>query len=386
MPTVSPAVLLVAENGHSGGIGRYCVDLAGALGDRVRLVCLCPAPCPEPNGCWLSAQCVSRGIQLHRVAMPPRGWRAGFSGLVKLWKLSTRPVIHVNGRRGNSIAAAARGLVPGFRYVTTVHGVLGLHARRNAVYRLVDLAACRGAAAVIAVSDDTRSRLLRTGSPSARTVTIPNGLAPDEVEALGRVADARPDAGTAGAPLRIGFLGRLSPEKGTRDVLALSRRLHDSGAAAHFAIAGDGPDRAWLTTELRPLIESGFVSYSPSVAATTFLSEVDVVVMPSRNEGMPYVLLEAMAAGCAVVAYRVGGIPEVVSDGSLGVLVPPADPEGFRDRARPSLRQSTRSGRDRPSCLAACPPALCPCGSPADDLARIRNCPCIRTSQPRWPR
>ena len=56
-----------------------------------------------------------------------------------------------------------------------------------------------------------------------------------------------------------------------------------------------------------------------------FLRDVDVLVMPSHNEGSPYALLESMAAGCAVVAFAVGGIPEVVTDPSLGVVVAPRD-------------------------------------------------------------
>jgi glycosyltransferase involved in cell wall biosynthesis len=59
------------------------------------------------------------------------------------------------------------------------------------------------------------------------------------------------------------------------------------------------------------------------------LAGFDIFVMPSHNEGLPYGLLEAMAAGCAVVAFRVGGIPEVVDDPRLGLLVAPGDVDGF---------------------------------------------------------
>jgi glycosyltransferase involved in cell wall biosynthesis len=322
----SPAVLLTAESGDSGGIGRYCVDLAGALGERARVVCLCPVPCAGAGGCWLAGQCATRGARLLSVAMPTKDWRTGLSGLVGLWKRTGRPLIHVNGRRGNSIAMAARLTVPGLHYVTTVHGLLDLHSRRNAVYRLVDLAACHTANAVIAVSADTGRRLARAGSPRARTYVVPNGLAEDDMNALCAVADRRSGAGRNGSPLRLGFLGRLSPEKGTRELLQVSRRLYESGARATVAIAGDGPDREWLMAESRAMLESGFMSYrGVAEDAASFLAEVDVLVMPSHNEGMPYVLLEGMAAGCAVVAFGVGGIPEVLDDPSLGVLIRPGD-------------------------------------------------------------
>ncbi len=157
-------VLLVAEHGDAGGIGRYCVDVATLHGDRARLVCLCPIAC-DGSACWLGEQSAAHGIELTRVPMPAQGWRSGFTGMVRLWKSTGRPMVHVNGRRGNFVSLLARLVVPRFRFVTTAHGVLTLHARRNALYRLVDLAAARAASAVIAVSFDTRRRLARVGIP-----------------------------------------------------------------------------------------------------------------------------------------------------------------------------------------------------------------------------
>lgn len=327
----SPAVLLIAENGDSGGIGRYCVDLAGVLGERARVVCLCPAPCRGAGGCWLAGQCATRGVHLLNVAMPVRDWRSGLSGLVDLWKRTGRPLIHVNGRRGNSVALAARLTVRGFRYVTTAHGVpLRLHSRRHAVYRLVDLAASRTARAVIAVSADTRQRIVRAGSPPARTYVVPNGLAEVDMNALRGAAERKWGEHPNGSPLRLGFLGRLSPEKGTRELLEVSQKLDASNVSTTLTIAGDGPDRDWLVARSRKMIDSGFMTFvGVARESARFLRDVDVLIMPSHNEGMPYVLLEGMAAGCAVVAFGVGGIPEVVSDPSLGVLVHPGDTEAL---------------------------------------------------------
>src|SRR5690242_1602825 len=71
-----PAVLVVAENGMAGGVGRYCVDVAAELGAMAELACLCPQPC-EATDCWLSARCAERGVTLHRVTVPSRAWRRG---------------------------------------------------------------------------------------------------------------------------------------------------------------------------------------------------------------------------------------------------------------------------------------------------------------------
>jgi glycosyltransferase involved in cell wall biosynthesis len=327
--TNAPDVLLVAENGGPGGIGRYCVDLAGIMGDRAAIVCLCPTPCLGAT-CWLAGQCKRRGVRLMTVPMPPKAWRVGLVGLVGIWKRAGRPMIHVNGRRGNAVAMVARLSTPGFRYVTTVHGVLGLHARRNAIYRLVDLVAGRVASAVVAVSADTKARLVRAGISAGRTYVVPNGLADVDLRALQAVAERRWCVRRDKGPLRIGFLGRLSPEKGTHELIRMASRLHESRAAVTIAIAGDGPDRDWMEMESKALRDHGFVSFLGVVDdAQTFLAGVDVLVLPSHNEGMPYALLEAMAAGCAIVAFAAGGIPEVVCDPSLGFLVRSGDIDGF---------------------------------------------------------
>lgn len=330
--TGNPDVLIVAEDGNAGGIGRYCVDLAALLSDRARILCLCSTPCPDAGSCWLADQCAERGLQLERVPMPTRAWRRGLAGLLDRWRTAGRPMVHVNGRRGNAIAVLARLTVPGFRFVTSVHGVLGLHARRNAVYRLVDLLAGRTADAVIAVSSDTHDRLLRTGSPRSRTHTLRNALADRELRALTTVADRRARQPRQSEAMRIGFLARLSPEKGTRELIEIAKALHRRGARVTFDIAGDGPDREWMLHESAAMIEDEFLSFRGTIQdAPAFLADVDVVVMPSHNEGLPYALLESMAAGCAVVASAVGGIPEVVSDATVGVLAPPQDTERFTD-------------------------------------------------------
>ena len=85
-------VLLVAENGEAGGIGRYCVDLAGVIGPlgEAQVVCLCPAPCG--GRCWLAQECERRSLALHTVAMPSRAWAHGLRGLLHVWRSSGRPL------------------------------------------------------------------------------------------------------------------------------------------------------------------------------------------------------------------------------------------------------------------------------------------------------
>ena len=104
------------------------------------------------------------------------------------------------------------------------------------------------------------------------------------------------------------------------------RALSAADAKAVLAIAGDGPDRDWMKRATAAPGDRERIRWYGTVSdVAAYLRDVDVLIMPSHNEGSPYALLEAMAAGCAVVAFAVGGIPEVVTDLSLGVVVAPRD-------------------------------------------------------------
>ena len=157
-------------------------------------------------------------------------------------------------------------------------------------------------------------------------MTIANGLAERELAAFRAIAAERPAAGRVGEPARVGFLGRLAPEKGTKELVEIARGLAASGSGATLDIAGDGPDRDWLVAAIADVAGDDRIRWRGTVAdAADLLRDVDILVVPSHNEGMPYVVLEAMAAGCAVVAFAVGGIPEIIGSGDLGVLVDPGD-------------------------------------------------------------
>lgn len=317
-------VLLVADNGNSGGISRYCLDLTEAMGSAASILCLCPSRCDGSQPCWLATHCAARRVRLLSVPMAPKAWIGGYRGLKAVWLREGKPILHVNGRRGNFLALLLKARFPRLPFVTTVHGVLGLHVRRNLLYRLVDLATGRIASATIAVSADTNRRLTVAGLPQGKVHTITNGLASCDLSGLGDIAHAR-KPGAA----RVGYYGRLSPEKGFPDFLQLARRLSDSGRAS-FLVAGTGPSLEDFLRQSHDMVADGRLEYlGEADDSTSFLGRVNVLVIPSRNEGLPYVLLEAMAAGCAVVAYAVGGIPEVIDDDSVGILVGPNDLEGL---------------------------------------------------------
>lgn len=196
---------------------------------------------------------------------------------------------------------------------------------RKQVFGAVDGWTLRSCDTVVAVSQASRQRMLRTQRlPQDKIVVIPNGVAVRHVTAAERAA-ARRALGVESGTRLVGAVGQLIPRK-CFDVLvqalAQIRAVHPSVVGI---VLGEGPERERLTSQARslgvPLLLPGFVT-DPQAMVSAF----DVAVLPSRAEGMPLVVLESMALGVATIATAVAGTPEVIEDGVSGVLVPPSDP------------------------------------------------------------
>ena len=128
-----------------------------------------------------------------------------------------------------------------------------------------------------------------------------------------------------GAGKQLLFVGRLAAVKGVPLLLEALAHTHSE---AHLTLIGDGPERADLEAEAARLGLSDrvtFAGYKSQDEVALALGEADIFVLPSFAEGVPVVLMEAMATGLPVVATAVGGVTELVQDGVSGVIVPPGD-------------------------------------------------------------
>lgn len=215
----------------------------------------------------------------------------------------------------------------GVRWVGFEHGWTAENWRVRLYHRLDWL--LRYADRVIAVSDQLRGQLSRMGVPESRLLRIHNAVERDEGWATCSPGLFRQSQGIPlGAPL-ITVLGRITREKGQRVFLEAFRRVMTRVPQAHAAIVGEGVDERNLreiarALDLDPVVR--FVEWQRGVAPVYVDS--DVVVVPSLAfEGIPNVMLEAMAAGCPVVATTVGGAEEIATNEQHALLVPPADPD-----------------------------------------------------------
>ena len=152
---------------------------------------------------------------------------------------------------------------------------------------------------------------------------------------------------TARLPTGLLFAGALIPEKGVAVALAALRFLRESGVAATLTIAGDGPDRPRLIERSRALDLVGnveFLGLRDDVPA--LMQRYPIVVVPSVwDEAFGLVIIEAMAAGCVVVASRIGGIPEIITHEVDGLLVPAGDAEALAGAVERLLREPALMSR-----------------------------------------
>ncbi|MDR7519629.1 MAG: glycosyltransferase [Armatimonadota bacterium] len=209
-----------------------------------------------------------------------------------------------------------------------------LPSRHRLATRCLNLATYGLNDAVIAVSDVVAREAARwLGGRSDRLTTVPNAV---DVEAVNLSANRRDavcrEFGFPVGALIVVHVGNLRQAKGHRHLLAAARRVVAREDRARFLLVGTGPLAVPLVEDARRLGLDGRVVFTGfRTDATALIGAADLFVLPSLHEGLPISLLEAMALGRPVVAFRVGGVPEVAVDGETGVLVPPGDVDALAE-------------------------------------------------------
>lgn len=219
--------------------------------------------------------------------------------------------------------------------VATVHNNLEFHygdddgPLRRALRRRAYRAVIDRCDAVVTVSAAVRDSLVAALDLPARAadrlVVVPNGVAVPPPREGVREAVRRELDVPADEPLLLGA-GRLTAQKNFGDLVDLAAGLRDRGVAANTIIAGEGEDRPALEARV---VERGLAGRVRLLGVRDdldrLLQAADLFVLSSRWEGLPLVLLEAMAARCPVAGYAIAGTRDVIDDGRHGVLAPVGD-------------------------------------------------------------
>ena len=314
-----------------GGAETYVASLLRRLPDRFACTLVATEPVPVP----LAAAAEARG---RLVAAGPVAGRWRRAPALHRAMAATRPdLVHVNlvDPDANRIllAVAGAGRAPA---VATAHmtGPIASGPRRATLALLY-----RRLAAVVAVSAEIRDLLTaRLELPPGLIRVVRNGVEP--LAATPR----RPTTGTG--PLLVGGVGRLTRQKGFDLLVEATRRLVADGWPVEVRLAGAGRERDRLAAAAAglPVHLAGFTDDVPG-----FLAALDVFCLPSRAEGLPLALLEAMMAGLPCLATAVGEIPAAV--GGAALVVPPGDVDALTEGLRrllgdPGLRADL-AGRAR---------------------------------------
>ena len=248
------------------------------------------------------------GVRHVTVAQTSRGAPAGLAALLRLLGRHRPQIVHAH-----MMAAAALGYAAtrarGGALVTTVHNSFDGH---SGLMRLGDR--------VVAVSDAERRLLLGRGYRADRVTTVHNGP-------LGSVREALlPDGITAMAQPYAMTLSGLHGRKRVGDAIAAFSAMAGAAPGWTLAIVGEGPDKAMLRALVSQLGLEGRVIFTGSTLNPgPLLRGASIFLNMAEAEPFGLVVAEARAAGCAVVATRAGGMPEVVDDGRAGILVQVGD-------------------------------------------------------------
>lgn len=245
---------------------------------------------------------------------------------------------------GVGVALVARWLrIP---YVVTAHGSdINIYAPQRLIRPQVRWA-MRGAIAVIAVSEALKAKIAQLTNGELRCLeTIPCAGFDEQVFRPRPQATAREGAKLDRAARVILVVGNLVPIKGHDclfDALTLLGTRGVLRAPDCIVVAGDGPLRRHLEGRAAAMTvpQVRFLGSVPQSEVARWMNAATLLCLPSRDEGMPNVVIEAMASGIPVVATRVGGLPEIVVEGRNGVLVERDSPSSLANGLERAMSES----------------------------------------------
>jgi glycosyltransferase involved in cell wall biosynthesis len=342
-----PRVALVLGT-SSGGVGRHVAMLAAGLATAGASVSVYGPPAtlqslaagrPLPAAALVPVDITSRPrprdaltlLRLRRLlAVGPDD--RGLTGGGRL------DVIHAHGLRAGAMAVLAGRRRPA-RVIVTVHNAPPAGRGTAAlVYRVLEVIVARGADLTLCVSADLERRMRRAGARQVAAAVVPAPAAAPAAAASRDQASSSPAPATSPAPARalasaggparpvVLAVGRLAPQKGLGTLLAAAACWRDMDPVPRLVIAGQGPLLGRLRDQAASLgVDAEFLGHRDDVPA--LLAGCDVFALASRWEGQPLAVQEALRAGAAIVATRVGGIPDLVGPHGAYLVRPdaPAD-------------------------------------------------------------
>lgn len=351
-------ILYIITKSLWGGAQRYVYDLAANLPPGAFDIAVA---CGE--GGPLTAKLALAGVRtivipsLRRDISAPQELRSLVS-LVRTLRRERPDIVHLNSSKAGGLGAVAafayKLLTLNFKRLTvfTVHGWPFREPRpmwqRFGIFAASWLSTLLADRVILLSRSDyaAASRFIRRG----KLRLIRHGLAP--IAFRPRAESRRFFSQAIGRPILateilIGATAELTANKGLTYLIDAINQVKSQIPNSKFqtVIIGEGELRGELERQIRSKGLGGRVHLLGFVPdAERYLRGLDLFVLPSLKEGLPYALMEAMAAGLAIAASRVGGIPDLIRDGGEGLLVPPADPSALARAIAALIGDQDRAG------------------------------------------
>ena len=342
---MTPIVLAELAGSAAYGGGERYLELLFERLDRARYRAL--LICPEPGS--FVGRMKERGVETHLVHLAP------LFNPIALWRLTWLlarervTILQTHGARANFYGRIAGRLAGVPVIISTVHNSLKdyeVRSFRRGLYTFLLRLTLPLVHRIICVSDSNRRDLIdECPAAEARIQTVYNGVDPSAFLLQPDRTKVREELGIVSGPVLI-TIARLTEAKGHRYLLQALPRLLETWPQLCCLFVGEGELHDTLQRMAMDLgVERScrFVGIREDIAE--ILAAADVVVLPSLSEGFPFVLLEALAMGCPVVASQVNGVPELIEDHKTGLLVPPRDPQALATAIREVLSDSTAASK-----------------------------------------
>jgi glycosyltransferase involved in cell wall biosynthesis len=339
-------VLHVVLSLWPGGTEQLVVEICKRSPEQFRpVVC-----CLDDHGSW-GADLARRGTEVIALRRRP-GFRPtlGYQ-IASLAARHNASILHCHHYSPFVYGRLAKLVRPGLQVIFTEHGRYNdgppLPKRK-----IVNPWLARIPGPIYAVSASLREHMVAEGYPADRVGVIHNGIDPGRMPGEGERQRARAALGAGDDTFLVGTAARLDPVKDLPTLIAAFASLRSAERRARLVIAGEGQERAPLERQIADLglgADVTLLGHREDVRA--LMPGLDVYVNCSISEGISVTILEAMAACVPVVATHVGGNPEIVADGSNGLLVPARTPSELASAigllaAAPAMRRTFgREGR-----------------------------------------
>ena len=320
-------ILHVTAPGRVGGLESVVRGLASGHVGRGHRLSVFASTADHPADHPMLSSLQDAGVSIYVPGRPSRNYLYERAAIRSAMGASGANIIHTHGYRSDVVGLAAASGRP-VKTVTTVHGFTG-GGWKNRMYEKLQLRAFRKFSAVVSVSRPLRRQIIASGVTEDRVRLIPNAFGGAGVVDRSSARDA---LGLSGEQFVVGWVGRVTHEKGLDVMLEGLRRLPDLPIL--LAVVGEGREREALGRRAVEISQADRVRWLGMVPdGGRYFSAFDLYVLSSRTEGTPITLLEAMEAGVPIVTTAVGGIPDVVS-GQEAWLVPPDDPAALAGAIR----------------------------------------------------